>query len=55
MVPNTLGIVEKYIYFLSDHFKYIQNGFIEIGTFLNNASNRLDPFVFQALKVLKTL
>ena len=44
MVPYTFAIGEKYTYFISTHYKFIENDKIEEGTSLNATNDSLDPF-----------
>ena len=46
MIPYTFEIGEKYIYFISYHYKFIENDKIEEGTFLSATNNNLDPFLY---------
>ena len=41
---------EKYTYFLSSHYKFIENDKIEAGTFLNATNNSLDPYDYHVEK-----
>ena len=41
---------EKYTYFLSSHYKFIENDKIEEGTFLNATNNCVDPFDYRLEK-----
>ena len=41
---------EKYTYFLSSHYKFIENEKIEEGTFLNATNNSLDPYDYHVEK-----
>ena len=44
MTPYTFALGEKYTYFLSSHYKFIENDEIEEGTFLNATNNSLDQY-----------
>ena len=59
MIPYTFAVGEKYTYFLSSHYKFIQNEKMEDGTLLNASNNSLDPYDYQVEKcgegVLKKL
>ena len=44
MCPYTFSNGEKYAYFISTHYKFIENDKIEEGTLLNATSDILDPF-----------
>ena len=46
MPPYALAIGEKYTYFISTHYKLIENHKIEERTLLNATNNSLDPFVY---------
>ena len=50
MVPYTFAVGEKYTYFLSSRYKFIQNDRIEDGTLLNATNNNLDPYVYHLEK-----
>ena len=44
MIPYTFPVGDKYTYFLSSHYKIIQNDKIEEGTLLNATNDSSDPF-----------
>ena len=44
MCPYTIAIGEKYTYFISIPYKFIENDEIEDGTLLNAINNSLVPF-----------
>ena len=44
MCPYTIAIREIYTYFISSHYKFIENDKIEEGTFSNATNSSLDPF-----------
>jgi len=44
MIPYTFAVGEKYTYFISEHYKFIENDKIEEGTLLNSTNNNLDPY-----------
>ena len=44
MCPYTIAIQEIYTYFISSHYKFIENDKIEEGIFLNATNSSLDPF-----------
>ena len=46
MIPYTFAVGENYTYFLSSHYKFIQNDKIEEGTLLNATKDSSDPFDF---------
>ena len=46
MCPYTFAIGEKYTYFLSIRYKFIEHDKIEQGTSLNATNNSFDPFVY---------
>ena len=50
MIPYTFAVGEKYTYFLSSHYKFIENDKIEEGTFLNPTKNSLDPYDYHVEK-----
>ena len=50
MVPYTFAIVEKYTYFISTHYKFIENDEIEEGTLLNATNDSSDPFDYRLEK-----
>ena len=50
MIPYTFAVGEKCTYFLSSHYKFIENDKIEEGTFLNVANNSLDPYDYYVEK-----
>ena len=50
MIPYTFAIGEKYTYFKSTHYKFIENDKIEEGTLLNPSSDSLDPYDYHLNK-----
>ena len=44
MIPYIFAIGEKITYFISTHYKFIENDKIVEGTFLNTTNDNLDPF-----------
>ena len=50
MMPCTFAIGEKYTYFISTHYKFIENDKIEEGTLLNLSSDSLDPYDYHLSK-----
>ena len=50
MIPYTLAVGEKYTYFLSSHYKFIENDRIEQGTLLNATNNSLNPYDYHVEK-----
>jgi len=44
MIPYTFAVGEQYTYFISEHYKFIENDKIEEGTLLNTINNILDPY-----------
>ena len=44
MCPDTFVIGEQYTYFISTHYKFIDNDKIDEGTLLNATNSSLDPF-----------
>ena len=50
MIPYTFAVGEKYTYFLSSHYKFIENDNIEEGTFLKATKNCLDPYDYHVEK-----
>ena len=46
MVPYTFAIGEKYTYFISTRYKFIENYKFEEGTLLNATNDSSDPFVY---------
>ena len=46
MCPHPFTVGEKYTYFISNHYKFIENDKIEEGTLLNGKNNNLDPFLY---------
>ena len=46
MSPYTFAIGEKYTYFITTHYKLIENHKIEEGTLLNVTNYSLDPFEY---------
>ena len=44
MSPYAIMIGEKYTYFISYNYKFIENDKNEEGTLLNATNNNLDPF-----------
>ena len=52
MIPNTLAIGEKSSYFISTHYKFIENDKIQEGTLLDTTNNILDLFDYHFGKML---
>ena len=50
MTPYIFAVGEKYTYFLSTHYKFIENDEIEDDTLLNLSSNSFDPFDYHVGK-----
>ena len=50
VIPYTFAIGEKCTYFISKHYKFIENYKIEEGTLLNATNNSLDPFDYHLEK-----
>ena len=50
MIPYTFAVGEKYTYFISTHYKFIENDKIEEGTFLNPSNDSLDPYDYHLSK-----
>ena len=50
MVPYTFAIGEKYTYFISTHYQFIENDKIEDGILLNVSNNSLDPYDYHLSK-----
>ena len=50
MIPYTFAIGEKNTYFISTHYKFIENNKIDEGTLLNTTNNNLDPFDYHLEK-----
>ena len=50
MIPFTFAIGEKYTYFISTHYKLIENDETEEGNLLNTTNNNLDPFDYHLEK-----
>ena len=44
MCNHTIAIGEKITYFISNHYKFIENDKIEEVSLLNSTNNSLDPF-----------
>ena len=44
MVPDAITLGEKYIYFLYNRYKFIENDKIEEGILLNATNSGLDPY-----------
>ena len=50
MIPYAFAVWEKYTYFLSSHYKFIEIDKIEDGTFLNATNNSLDRYDYHVEK-----
>ena len=50
ITPYTFAIVDKYIYFISTRYNYIENDEVEEGTLLNATNDSLDPFDYHLEK-----
>ena len=50
MVPYTFAIGAKETYFISTHYKFIENGKIEEGTLLNATNDSSSPFDYHLEK-----
>ena len=50
LIPYTFTVGDKYTYFLTSHYKFIENDKIEEGTFLNATNNSLDPYDYHVEK-----
>ena len=46
MCPYATMVSEKNTYFISNHYKFIENDKIEEGTLLDATNNNLDPFLY---------
>ena len=46
MIPYTFAVGDKYTYFLSSHYKFIENDKIDEGILLNATTDKLDPFLY---------
>ena len=44
MTPYVLAEGTRYTYFISQHYKFIENDEIEEGTLLNSSDDSLDPY-----------
>ena len=53
MIPYTFAVGEKYTYFLSSHYKFIENDRIEQGTLLNATNKSLNPYDYHVEKCCK--
>ena len=50
MCPHAIIIGEKYTYFITHHYKFIENDKIEEGTLLNATNRSMDPYVYHLEK-----
>ena len=50
MTPYTFVVGEKYTYFISVHYKFIENDKTEEGTFLSPSNDSLDPYDYHLSK-----
>ena len=46
IIPTAIAIGQEYTYFISDHYKIIENNKIEEGTLLCSTKDSLDPLSF---------
>ena len=50
VIPYTFAVGEKYTYFISTHYKFIENDKIQEGTLLNSLNDSLDPYDYHLSK-----
>ena len=50
MTPYTFAVGEKFTYFVSTHYKFIENGKIQEGMLLNSSNDSLDPYNYHLSK-----
>ena len=50
MIPYTFAVGEKHTYFLTSHYKFIENDKIEEGILLNAINTSLDPYDYHVEK-----
>ena len=50
MIPYTYGVGEKYTYFISEHYKLIENDKIEEGSLLNATNDSVDSYDYHLSK-----
>ena len=53
MIPYTFAVGERYTYFLSSHYKFIENDRFGQGTLLNATNNSLNPYDYHVEKCSK--
>ena len=50
MIPYAIMVREKYTYFITNHYKFIENDKIEEASLLNATNNSLDPYDYHLEK-----
>ena len=50
MISKAIAVGEKYKYFISDHYEFLENFKIEEGTLLNSTNDSLEPFDYHLAK-----
>ena len=50
MTPYVFGVGSRYTYFISTHYKFIENDKIEEGTLLTSSDDGLDPYDYHLSK-----
>ena len=50
MIPYTFAVGDRYTYFISTHYNFIEIGKIQEGTLLNLSNESMDPYDYQLSK-----
>ena len=50
MISTCTTVGEKYTFFVSDHYRFIENERIEEGFLIDSTYDRIDPFDYHKLK-----
>ena len=50
MIPYVFAVGSRYTYFISTHYKFIENAKIEEGSLIKSSSDSLDPFDYHLSK-----
>ena len=50
MIPYTSAVGEKYTFFISTHYKFIENDKIQEGMLINSSNDSLDPYDYHSSK-----
>ena len=51
MIPYVFAVGSRYTYFISEHYKFIENDKVEEGTLLISSDDILDPYDYHVYKI----